>query len=104
MGLQIKEVIIMLKKSKVIALLVVCVMMFAVVEPALALSWSDLNPMTWSRKAIIGTVVGTGAVVWALGRGAVDAYAAEEGEGTDAFLDGCKEGAKEAWEFIKWIW
>lgn len=94
----------MLKKSKFVALLVVCVMMFAVVEPALALSWSDLNPMTWSRKAIIGTVVGTGAVVWALGRGAVDAYAAEEGEGTDAFLDGCKEGAKEAWEFIKWIW
>lgn len=94
----------MLKKSKVVALLVVCMMMFAVVEPACAWSWKDLNPMTWSRKAIIGTVVATGGVVWSLGRGAVDAYAAEEGEGTDAFLNGCKEGAKEAWEFIKWIW
>ena len=94
----------MLKKSKVVALLAVCVMMFAVVEPACAWSWSDLNPTTWSRKAIIGTVIGIGAVGWSLGRGAVQAYAAEEGEGTEAFLDGCVEGAKEAWNLIKIVW
>ncbi|MBQ6001434.1 MAG: hypothetical protein IJL18_01105 [Synergistaceae bacterium] len=94
----------MLKKSRIIAALTVCVMMFAVVEPACAWNWCDLNPATWSRKALIGTVIGAGAVIYSLGRGAVEAYAAEEGEGTDAFLDGCKEGAKESWELIKIIW
>ncbi len=52
----------MLKKSKVIALLVVCVMMFAVVEPALA--W-------WGEDTAYGGAVGgatgglCGGLVWA---------------------------------------
>ncbi|MBR1438263.1 MAG: hypothetical protein IJ587_06965 [Synergistaceae bacterium] len=47
----------MLKKSKVIALLVVCVMMFAVAQPAFAWSWTD---SFWGTVA--GTVIGGAAV------------------------------------------
>ena len=57
----------MLKKSKVVALLVVCVMMFGVVEPALA--W-------WGEDTAYGTAVGGatgglwGAVIGAVAIGA----------------------------------
>lgn len=57
----------MLKKSKIVALLVVCVMMFAVVEPALA--W-------WGEDTAYGTAVGGatggfwGAVIGAVAAGA----------------------------------
>ena len=43
----------MLKKSKVVALLVVCVMMFAVVEPACARTWGE-----WFAETAAGSVVG----------------------------------------------
>ena len=62
----------MLKKSKVVALLVVCVMMFAAVEPALA--W-------WGEDTLYGAYMGgtrcgfwgavAGAVVGAVGVGAM---------------------------------
>ncbi len=49
---------IMLKKSKVVALLVVCVMMFAVVEPALA--WFDTDKQVEDAKdyAFWGAIAG----------------------------------------------
>ena len=49
----------MLKKSKVIALLVVCVMMFAVVEPACAWDWGGSLV-----GSIAGAIVGGAAVVF----------------------------------------
>lgn len=43
----------MLKKSKVVALLVVCMMMFAVVEPACARTWGE-----WFTETAVGGVAG----------------------------------------------
>lgn len=48
----------MLKKSKVVALLVVCMMMFAVVEPACARTWGEFFGQT-----VLGGVMGAAAVV-----------------------------------------
>lgn len=48
----------MLKKSKVVALLAMCVMMFAVVEPACARTWGEFFGQT-----VLGGVVGAAAVV-----------------------------------------
>lgn len=60
----------MLKKSKVVALLVVCVMMFAVVEPACARSWEQVGEdtaygsvMGGSMGAIVGAFLVGAAVV-----------------------------------------
>ena len=89
---------------KKIAVVLAFVMVFTACEAAFAWSWSDLNPTTWSRKAIIGTCVGIGIGVYTLGRGAYRAYAAPEGKGTDEFIDGCKDGAKEAWDVVKIFW
>ena len=55
----------MLRKSRIIAVLSVCVMMFAVVEPAFAWSWRD---------SFLGTAVGTvigGAAVFFTGGAAL---------------------------------
>ena len=52
----------MLKKSKVVALLVVCVMMFAVVEPALARTWGEWFTDT-ALGSVAGAVLGGAAVV-----------------------------------------
>ncbi len=52
----------MLKKSKVVALLVVCVMMFAVVEPACARTWGEFFGET-AVGGIIGGLLGVGAVI-----------------------------------------
>ena len=49
----------MLKKSKVVALLAVCVMMFAVVEPALAWNWGGSIV-----GGIAGAILGGAAVVF----------------------------------------
>ena len=43
----------MLKKSKVVALLAVCVMMFAAVEPACARTWGE-----WFAETAVGGVAG----------------------------------------------
>lgn len=91
---------------KKVALCLVLVFMFSACVPssADAFSLSDLNPATWSRKTIIAVSVGTVGTIWALGKGAVRAYAAEDGEGLGEFVDGCKEGAEEAWNVIKIFW
>ena len=91
-------------KKIALSLLLVFIFSACVPSSADAFSWSDLNPATWGRKTIIAVSVVTVGTVWSLGRGAVKAYAAEDGEGTDAFVDGCTEGAKEAWEVIKFLW
>ena len=63
----------MLKKSKVIAVLSVCVMMFAVVQPALARSWEQVGEDTvvgaGTGGAMVGILAGlfAGAVVVATG-------------------------------------
>ena len=51
----------MLKKSKVVALLVVCVMMFAVVEPALARTWGEAVRDT-AVGGVVGGLLGAAAV------------------------------------------
>ncbi|MBQ6981484.1 MAG: hypothetical protein IJQ15_03545 [Synergistaceae bacterium] len=91
---------------KKIAVCVLVVLMFSACVPpsADAFSWSDLNPATWGRKTVIAVTVGTVGTFWALGRGAVKAYAAEDGKGAKEFWDGCKEGAGEAWDIIKIFW
>ena len=90
-------------KLRKIAVVLALVMVFTSCSNAFAWSWSDLNPATWSRKTIIAVGVGVVGTVYTLGRGAYAAYAAPEGKGTDAFVDGCKEGAKEAWEVGKML-
>ncbi|MBQ7215478.1 MAG: hypothetical protein IJP54_06085 [Synergistaceae bacterium] len=84
-----------------ITVVLALVMVFTSCSSAFAWSWKDLNPAAWSRKTIVavGCVVVGG--VYSLGRGAYKAYAAPRGRGKDAFVDGCKEGAKEAWEVGK---
>ncbi|MBQ3447657.1 MAG: hypothetical protein IJG37_08450 [Synergistaceae bacterium] len=52
----------MMKKSKVVALLVVCVMMFAAVEPACARTWGEFFSETVGGS-VIGGVLGAAAVV-----------------------------------------
>lgn len=51
----------MLKKSKVVALLVVCVMMFAVVEPACARTWGEAVRDT-AVGGVVGGLLGAAAV------------------------------------------
>ncbi len=51
----------MLKKSKIVALLVVCVMMFAVVEPALARTWGEAVRDT-AVGGVVGGLLGAAAV------------------------------------------
>ena len=62
----------MLKKSRVIAVLAVCVMMFAVVEPALA--WNQDNVKYGAfNGAVLGSIVG-GIIGFCVG-GPAGAYA-----------------------------
>lgn len=51
----------MLKKSKVVALLVICVMMFAAVEPALARTWGEAVRDT-AVGGVVGGLLGAAAV------------------------------------------
>ena len=52
----------MLKKSRIIAALTVCVMMFAVVEPACARTWGEFFADTVGG-GVIGGILGAAAVV-----------------------------------------
>ena len=59
----------MMRKSKVVALLAVCVMMFAAVEPALART-ADEPERTWGaiiRDTVVGGVVGAVAGIFIAG-------------------------------------
>ena len=61
MGRQIKEVIIMLKKSRSIAVLLVCVVMFGVIEPAFA--WGNRTGSQAGDAAAYGACAGVAAGV-----------------------------------------
>ena len=61
MGRQIKEVIIMLKKSRSIAVLLVCVVMFGVVQPAFA--WGNRTGSQAGDAAAYGACAGVAAGV-----------------------------------------
>lgn len=88
----------MLKKSKIVALLVVCVMMFAVVEPALA--W-------WGEDTAYGTAVGgaTGGLWGAvIGAVAIGAGVVRLADGRDSLLQAAIEGRLTGSNTDNWRW